>query len=184
VEIDAVTRRRGPDWRAPVIGVGIAIALIVGFGACTAFVAHQLDFEIGRRRLSPIPVPSTACPYLRPIHTVAVKLDDQWVRALDGRDPWPAFRLELTAELPTLEDALTRAQSHVPAPIASKFATVVLDVRLGRAELPRATSVADVLFFPDAGKSAVMDGASALADATDLVGAACGFRLAPTSPLP
>jgi hypothetical protein len=140
-------------------------------------------FRIGRRTLSPIPVSIDACPYLRPIHDASVHLNDQWTRALDGRLPWPSFRADLRAELPKLEGALKRAESHVPRPIVSKFDVVIVWVHLGRAQLPRATSAFDVLSPPGQTKSPVTEGVDALADASDLVGNVCGFRLAPSNPL-
>jgi hypothetical protein len=141
------------------------------------------QFHIGRRTLSPISVSMNACLYLRPVHDVAVRLNDQWNRALDGRQRWPSFRAQLASELPKLESSLRRAESHVPARIVSKFEIVVADVHLGRAELPRASSIGDVLTLTGQAKSPVIEGANALSDASDLVGNACGYRLAPANAL-
>jgi hypothetical protein len=72
----------------------------------------------------------------RPVHDLAVKLNGRWARALDGREPWLLFRTDLATEPPSLQDALNRAETHVPRRVASKFEIVVLDLRLGLAELP------------------------------------------------
>lgn len=170
--------RKHSRWRASLLPVTLGVAfLTVVVGAAT--IGDY--FRIGRRPLSPISVSIDACPYLRPIHDVSVRLNDQWRRALDGRERWPSFRVHLASELPTLERALEQADSHVPARIARQFEVVVVWVHLGRAELPRATSVVDVLSPAGQAKSPVIDGANALADASDLVGNVCGYRLAPAN---
>ena len=162
----------------------LAIALILGVGSCIGYVADGLsNIRIGREPLPPIAVPAAACPHLRPVHDLAVLLNKQWARALDGREPWPSFRPDLSSELATLETALSRAESHVPAPIASKFEVVVLDVHLGRAELPREKSAMEVIKPAANRRSPLIEGVNALADASDLVGNACGYRLAPSNVL-
>jgi hypothetical protein len=161
--------------------LAVVAVFVVGVGACASFVASRI--HIGRQRLSPISISSDACPYLDPVHNLAVKLNDQWARALDGREPWPSFRSDLVTELPLLETALTSAQTHVPQRVASKLEVVVLDLRLGLAELPHAASFGDVLTPPGNRNSPVLDGVNALADASDLVGDVCGYRLAPSNPL-
>ena len=133
-------------------------------------------FLNGQGILSSIEVPVEACPYLRPIHDLAVRLDDQWTRALGGRESWQSFRAELTSELPKLEAALKRAEPHLPARVASEFEVVVLKVRLGRAELPRATSIQDVLAPPGLATSPVLEGANALTNASGLIGNTCGYQ--------
>jgi hypothetical protein len=137
------------------------------------------NMQIGRQPLAPIPVPKGACSYLSPVHVRAVALDQQWFAALGGRDPWPKFKNELAAELPAFELDVARAEPHVPARIAGRFEGLIRNLRLGVVELPRAKSAADVLAPSGAGTSPLSDGIAALADASDFVGDACGYRLWP-----
>jgi hypothetical protein len=176
----AETTESGVSRRAAAVGLGITF--LVSVGACVKLVADHV--QIGPQRLSPISISLDACPYLGAVHAVSVKLNDQWAHALDGTVTWPMFRSELVEELPVLEGALSRAESHVPERIASRLETVVLDVHLGRAELAHATSVADVV-FPGGGTrvAPVFDGVTALSEASDLVGSVCGWRLAPSNAL-
>jgi hypothetical protein len=167
--------------RTIVVGLVVATVLVVGLGACASWVVSGI--QIGRGHLSPMYVSPDACPYLDPIHDLEVKLTDQWTHALDGREAWPLFRAHLATELPALEVALTRAEVHVPKRIASKFETVVLDLRLGVAKLPHASSAMDLVTWPGNAQSPLVDGIGALADASDLVGNACGYRLAPSNHL-
>ena len=182
--VEEAAQRKASNRRAVVVGISALSILVVGVGGCALFVAHGLaSMQFGRRPLSPISVSSDACPELRPVHDLAAKLNDQWTRALDGRETWPLFQADLAAELPWLEGAITNAETYVPARIANKFEIVVLDLRLGLAELPHASSAFDVLALQGSGKSPVVDGDYALADASDLVGNVCGYRLAPSNPL-
>jgi hypothetical protein len=144
---------------------------LVSVGACVKLVGDHV--RIGPQRLSPMSISVDACPYLGAVHAASVKLNEEWARALDGTVAWPM-----------LEGALSRAESYVPERIASRLETVVRDIRLGSAELAHATSVADVV-FPGGGSrvSPVVDGVTALSEASDLVGSACGYRLAPANAL-
>jgi hypothetical protein len=160
------------------VAVTLAIAFVtVVVGAATIGDNLHIGTDNGRQRLSPIAVSIDACPYLRPVHEVAGRLGNQWAGSWE---PWPSFRARLAADLPKLEAALKRAEPHVPARIVSKFEVVALEVHLGRTELPRARSPVDVLFPPGVTKSPVLEGVDALADASDLVGNVCGYRLAPS----
>lgn len=83
--VETAEPRKGPDWRAPAIGIGMAIAIIVVIGSCAEAFQGAVDIadgRLGRRPLSPIPVPASACLYLRPVHKVAAELDRQWSSAL------------------------------------------------------------------------------------------------------
>jgi hypothetical protein len=178
--VDTAARRAS---RRRSVGIGFAAALVIALVAGGTFFDNLGRVRFGRQPLSAIGVSADACPYLNRVHTLVVRLDRQWTDALAGRDRWPTFRTELATELPALQAALVRSEPYVPEPIGSRFETMVLDLRLGVAELPQAASVMDVLVRPGTSKSPLVDGVNALADASDLVGEACGYRLAPSNEL-
>jgi hypothetical protein len=184
-------RRREPSlWPLaliPIVG-GLAVAGLVLIASRVTTSPVDIEFpgldrlpETGRQPLTPIGVSTDACQYLDPVHVLAVELDGQWSAALSGGDQWPRFQAELAAELPQLELAVARAEPYVPEQIARRFEALARDLRLGVAELPREASLADVVIRPDSRRSPVIDGVVALADASDLVGGSCGYRLLPSN---
>jgi hypothetical protein len=170
----------------PVVG-GLAIggvifaASLVNLPGGNSFLDGSNSLQFGRPPLAPIKVPRAACPCLNPVHVLAVALDRQWAAAFGGGDRWPTFKKELAAELPALELDVARAEPHVPGQIAARFEALEGDLRLGVAELPSAKSVSDVLAPPGSRTPPLADGVGALVDASDLVGNACGYPLAPSN---
>jgi hypothetical protein len=137
-------------------------------------LAHALsgfDLKIGRKHLAPIPVAPAACPYLEPVREQSAALDDLWMRGLNGSVASDHFRDELDLRLIALQADAHAAEAHVPAPIVQKLRTMEWDIAVGRNELPHAQGPGPLLSDP---QFPLFDGLNALADASDLVGPACG----------
>jgi hypothetical protein len=165
---------------ATCIVVGI-IALGVGgvVFAGVAFLSSLGDVRIGRRSLQPLPVASTSCPYLRQVHDAAGPAGDSYLRLLSAQnDPsaWDVDKSRHAQELQVLELTLRDASTHVPPRIAAELDQVVRNVAVGRRELAAATSASE---YVRQSASQVFTGNDALANASDLVGSACGFELSP-----
>jgi hypothetical protein len=177
VPTEVVAANRGRRRWGLVGLASVVIVLLLAVATGIGYVADGLsNIRVGPVPLDPIAVPVESCPYLRPVRVIGARLDARWTHALAGTESWSSFRTYLGPELAEFESALTMAERHVPEPVARKFEVIVLDVRLGRAELPHQRSEADVL-FPAGRESALLEGVHALNDASDLVGDACGARL-------
>jgi hypothetical protein len=174
-------------WRR---GTLIALVITTGgfataFTGCTYLVATwtpDLGFHFDSRpRLKPIPVPRTACPYLRQVHdTASVAGQASGAATFDTRDGkrWSASAMLLSLKLQRFDLALRSAAPHVPTPIAARLEAVNRQVDIGVSQLPLARTGSD---WSARTADAVFSGYSSLSDASDLTGNACGFTVAPSS---
>ncbi len=157
----------GSARRPKVIPFWIPLVLaLAGVGGCTAVVIHGIgnfDMHFGREKLDPIPVPPQACPYLDPVRVVVADLTNLWNEHL-----FPP-REQLVPKLDALDVVLKNAQPHVPTRIAKEFDVVLLETRVGRDELTRDPNA---IYMDSLAK-----GVNALANASDLIGDACGYTL-------
>jgi hypothetical protein len=159
----------------------VVVALLVFFTLLVSapfvgliLLAHAVasfDLDFGRRHLAPIPVAPSACPSLEPVRAQAAALQDLWLRGLDGSVASDRFRDELELRLTALQADAHAAEAHVPAPLAEKLRAMEWDIAVGRNELPHAGGPNPLLSDP---QFHLFDGLNALADASDLVGSACG----------
>jgi hypothetical protein len=182
LERDRIARRSGAVF---VLSVGAAgLALLGGFGFAMAACANSVgdvfsgfgnfgSFET----VKPIPIPQTACPYVRLASAAAADAAAPWHDAFTPSPDWARFSKQLSTPLANLDAALTAAVPHVPRPVAQDLRTVLRDVQFGRVQLLAATSVSEYLTG-----SKVLEGFTALGHASALIGTACGPTLAP--PLP
>jgi hypothetical protein len=168
--------------RRILIGVAVALAVVVlvpvaGIAWVVLFFDFGFDFDFEREHLAPIPVAAAACPSLRPVRARATALHDLWWRGISGEVARPQFRRRLRSQLQAFELELTAAEPHVPAPIAQRFRVVRWHIAAARDDLARADGPVDALVPGPDGTSPVLDGTHALAEASDLVGTACGAPL-------
>jgi hypothetical protein len=128
---------------------------------------------------APIPIPHSSCASLRAVQLTATDAGHSWGAVLlsqnDTKD-WQTFAARLGPRLARFDVALHAAVPHVPTPVAAELRAVIRQVDLGRVQLPYAKSSATYTSLTD---NAVASGYSALLQASDLVGNACGFTLAP-----
>jgi hypothetical protein len=164
-----------PAFCGAALGAGLlALGSVVKVGSSTG---HGL--QIGPPRLKPIPIPPRACPYLKTVRVTSGAAAAVWL----GSDPsspnldWTSrtFHRRLEAALPPLELALRVAATQVPAPVRVQLSDSANQVALGRSILPTARDGV----FDDQLLNAMLAGTGSLANATELVGNACGFTLAP-----
>jgi hypothetical protein len=164
-----------------VVAIGVVVGFGIAFAACADTASHLFDGLGGSFSspgdVKPVPIPATACPYLRLVSASATDAGTPWHDALQEHGDWNLLKLRLTAPLASLDNALGTAIPQVPDVVAQDLRETRRDVQIGRAELLAASSVSDYL-----GRSNVIDGYQSLAHAGALVGTACGFALAP--PLP
>ncbi|MDQ1474941.1 MAG: hypothetical protein QOE62_170 [Actinomycetota bacterium] len=182
LERDRIARRSGAVF---VLSVGAAgLALFAGFGFAMAACANSVgDVFAGFGNIGtfdtvkPIPIPQTACPYVRLASAAAADAAAPWHDAFAPSPDWNRFSKQLSAPLANLDAALAAAVPHVPDPVARDLRTVLRDVQFGRVQLLASTSVNDYMVT-----SKVLEGFTALGHASALIGTACGPTLAP--PLP
>jgi hypothetical protein len=178
---DRIARRSGAVFALSVAATGLA--LFVGFGIAMAGCEHSLQdafsgFGNGSfESVAPIPIPPTACPYVRLTAAAAAEAAKPWHDAFAPAADWARFSKDLSAPLANLDAALTATVPNVPAPVAQDLRTVQHDVEFGRVQLFAANSVSEYM-----NGSKVFEGFTALGHASALVGTACGPQLAP--PLP
>ena len=178
VEPDPDTRQRHTRRNVAIFG-GVIVALLVA-GAVTVGVAlASIDVgDIGRRSpTKAIPIPATACPYLRVV-SVAASDANHWDQGIATGDvkSWRAFAKRTAPTLAALDHSLRLAIPHVPKPVATQLRWTLLNVVKGRPALLGSESYIDYLHQSE---DAVTGGYAALSEASDLVGNACGFTLAP-----
>jgi hypothetical protein len=179
---DRIARRSGAVF---VLSVGAAgLALFVGFGIAMAACEHSLEDafsgfgKVGSfESVEPIPIPPSACPYVRLTAAAAADASKPWHDAFEPTADWERFSKDLTGPLANLDAALGAAVPHVPELVAQDLREVQRDVEFGRVQLFAAKSVSEYM-----GGSKVFEGFTALGHASALVGTACGPTLAP--PLP
>jgi hypothetical protein len=182
LEGDRTARRSGAVFALSVGAVGLA--LFVGFGLAMAACEHSLQNafsgfgDIGSfDSVKPIPIPPSACPYVRLTAAAAADAAKPWHVAFEPTADWARFSKDLTAPLANLDAALGASVPHVPELVAQDLREVQRDVEYGRVQLFSAKSVSEYM-----GRSMVVEGFTALGHASALIGTACGPTLAP--PLP
>src|SRR5947207_13176382 len=106
-ERDRIVRRSGAVFLLSVGATGLA--LFVGFGlamaACTNSLEDAFDgFNLGTvESVKPIPIPQTACPYLRLTAKAAADAAPPWRVAFQPTADWKQFSKDLTAPLANLD---------------------------------------------------------------------------------
>ena len=149
-----------------------------------AAVSFKSPSELGTSQpVKPIPIPTSACPYLRLV-SVSASAASLWDQGLTANDPtsWRVFAERMAPTLASLQRSLQLAMPHVPHPVAAKVQVALHEVVIGRPALMTSRSSGDYFYF-DRTNWAPLDGYNALADASGLVGNACGFTLAPSARL-
>jgi hypothetical protein len=160
---------------------GAVIAIFVGFGiaiaSCEDSVAEIVEnFGKGQQpSVTSIPIAKSSCPYLRLVSVAAANAGAPWNEDIGyGEPPWSRFSSQLRAPLGALDIALGDAIPHVPALVAADFSEVRRDVEIGRLDLATSYSVDDYM-----ARAPVVEGYLKLVHASELVGNACGFEVAP-----
>jgi hypothetical protein len=158
---------------------GMVVALVVGLVIALGVAMSSVKplGELGARApVKPIPIPATACPYLRSVSVSASAANySAGLAASDGRS-WRAFAERTAPALASFERSLQLALPHVQRPVAAQLRVTLHQVLIGRPALMISRSSADYL---NRTNLAPLIGFSALADASGLVGNACGFTLVP-----
>ena len=155
--------------------VALVIAIVVAVGIAMSSVKPLGDLGT-RPPVKPIPISATACPYLRSVSATASAANySAGLAASDGKS-WRAFAHRTAPALASFERSLQLAMPHVPRPVAAQLRVTLRQVVIGRPALMRSRSSADYL---DRTNGAQLIGFSALADASSLVGNACGLTLVP-----
>jgi len=180
-------RDRDSAWQPGcLVALAALVAVFVGLGAlmvsCSNSLGHfggTLSVPMFPKPLAPIPVPRASCASLRAVQLTAADAGQSWGAVLTNSNStitWQAFAAQLGPRLARFDVALHAAVSRTPAPIAAEFREVIRKVDVGRAQLPHAQSQAAYATLTN---NAVLDGYTSLSRASDLVGDACGFTLAP-----
>jgi hypothetical protein len=169
------------------LGVIAAVVALVALAfAAFAFALNNVFKGVGniglpaRERLEPIPIAASACPYLREVHDKAESASRAYMGALSaqtGSRRWPTEAAEHAQDLAAFELTLRAAIPHVPARVATELRQVRAKVAAGRKDVAAAHSASEYVGL-SWGHAA--DGATALQNASDLVGQACGFELWPS----
>jgi len=126
-------------------------------------------------------VSADVCPYVEVMHAAA----NNFQRVNPAADlfrlvgpptvPWPQERARVRQSLNVLELSVAASQPHFPARIRERLGVVLTNIRSGRADLARARQRNDLV---GPALTHFTDGEYAFGDASDLVGDACGIRLA------
>src|SRR5262245_28413174 len=178
---DGLIRRSLGPIAAVALGVVLLALVSAVFVSCVATLDH-ISAGIGPSPLQPIAIPAASCPYLRTVNATAERAGEGWFDdTLSDPNTWRRFATQLGPKLAVFELALRVAIPQVPPPVATELRSTLAEVRIGRAKLGSATSAHDYAKRTD---YAVADGYLALSRASDLVGGACGFTLAPRIELP
>jgi hypothetical protein len=158
-----------PAAGGALLGLGL-MAVVDAGNASTSRSSH-----LSRTRFAPIPIPHRACAYLEAVHDTSEPVGNASWRFIVGSE---AERLRaangFSAKLGAFDLALRVAATQVPDAVRYELMKVAQSVERGQALL-RTTPNAQA--FVDRGFGPLADGVLALNDASDLVGAACGFRL-------
>jgi hypothetical protein len=162
-------------WVAGVIG----FVTLLGFGVASCMNSINFNFDLGGPAVKPIPIPATACPYLRVVHVAASAAGVDWFTALGygAAKQWQPFARQLEPKLTVLESSLVASIPHVPHPVARDFEDTAHQIVIGHSP----TASRNVNDYLNRTNSAVITGWSALNHASELIGNACGFDFAPTT---
>jgi hypothetical protein len=167
------------------VRIGLLAVFATALAGCgaVAVIAERLGdslddlqfFGAERRHLDPVPVPDDACPALGLVRTTAAQAGEGWLEQLGADNQhWRQFAEELGPKLQLFDAALVAAIATSPPPVALRLEEVLNQVRVGQQQLAAST---DLMQYLAATEFAVLDGEAALADASDLVGGACGERI-------
>jgi hypothetical protein len=159
-----------------IVSLLLALAALAGgtgailVAVAAASIESDLDHMLPppRRPLEPVPVAASACPALAAVRESARRAGDLWIAVPAN---WQTFAAQLGPELDTFARALRAAIPVTPPVVASRLRTVLHEVEIGLRQLPAST---DLSRYLDATHFALFEGVDALADASDLVGGACG----------
>jgi hypothetical protein len=88
---------------------------------------------------------------------------------------WPLQRAQLARTLVALDAAVIAGKNEFPTPIRLRLATVDTNIRAGEVQLLQARNIFDL---SSRVSSIFPNGQTALGEASELVGHACGVRLA------
>jgi hypothetical protein len=168
------------------VALAALVAVFVGFGAVMVACGNSLS-HIGEgiavpnfsKSLAAIPVPSASCAPLRAVQLTAADAGQSWGTVFTNpsdTSSWHSFAAQLGPRLARFDVALHAAVPRTPAPIAAELRDVIRKVDVGRVQLPHAQSEADYATLTN---NAVLEGYASLGRASDLMGDACGFTLAP-----
>jgi hypothetical protein len=195
-----VRRERSPSsfshrhpmrWRAAKVALGIGVGFVAFIGVAAVVLASclsTLNFGHGRRHLKAIPIPASACPYVRKLHVIANDVQrNEPLQVLDvdlqdltkaplawsapSREHYRRFREALVA----LDRTINASAPHFPRALRLYLAHTQHDVRRGRIEIAHT-------FYgfvrPQPANDLLSDGQKNFGYASDLVGTQCGTRLA------
>ena len=168
-------RYRRNDGKA--LSVGLIVAVSFAGVAAVVFGVMSVDHSLNSvgslgTTVKQIPIPAADCPYLQVVHVAAESAGAHWGDIIEGKRPWEPFAVQLAPKLANFESALRLATPHVPPLVATDLRKTLHQVAIGRAVSPSASSYATEF-------SAAVAGYGSLSHASDLVGNACGFILAP-----
>jgi hypothetical protein len=182
VETSVRSPKRGKSGVAVVASLWISgvLAFVVVCGIGISSCMNAINFgnfslpPLGMSDVKPIPIPATACPYLRVLNAVEESAGVGWIKALGYNTPqtWRPFAAQLAPKLAVLETTLLVASAHVRGPVASDFADALHQVAIGRPSL--ATSLTEDAYVTQT-NDAVLAGWADLNHAGQLIGDACGF---------
>jgi len=157
------------------LGVTVLVLFAVVFVSIRSWRDEGPTPDVG---IKPIAIPAAACPYLQAVHTTAAAAGKGWADVLDTSDSekWRLFRAQLRPKIARFDQALRVALPHVPGRVATELHYTLHELRVGRAKLSTSKTEHD---YEAQTQHAVLGGYSALLKASELVGSACGFTLAP-----
>ena len=179
------SRTRSPKSRtsaaivvAWIAGV-LAFVTLCGFGIASCMSSINFNLDFGAPAVKPIPIPATACPYLRVVHVAASSAGAGWATALgySNAKQWRPFARQLEPKLAILESSLVASIPHVPRPVAWDFEDTAHQIVIGRSPSAFATT----WDYIGRTNNAVIAGWGDLNHASDLIGNGCGFDFAPTT---
>jgi hypothetical protein len=167
-----------------IVGTVIAAAGVAAVALFDALMPPAPDFSVNG-----LPTSATTLPRLSPTQCTALRQversgndaeDVVFASARVRAGAWPATASSIDAALARFELALEGARRQAPEVLDARMRKVVTNVRIGRSKLADARDGAE---YVTAITGELFDGASALVDAYDAVGSACGSPLA-VRPIP
>jgi hypothetical protein len=159
--------------------------VIALFAGCAAVMTklNNLNFDVAsRKHLQAIPVSKKVCPYVHLMHVAANDFQsvnpvgNLGVLAESLQAKWPEQRARLAHRLDVLEAAVSASKAQFPERIQRRLSTVITNIHAGEVQLVRARDLSGLL--SERTDDIFTNGEYAFGDASDLVGNACGQRLA------